>query len=192
MLNFFIKNILLFLFQKKKSSFFYRYKKKKRIGKISFKNALTLLKEKKEVVNYEAKDLPDYFKEYLKSRRKDVVVYRLILKVTRNNVFITVIDPLYGFVYYSSGGLKYFFLRKDSVAVANILLGENLALELRAKFINVVDVEFYGLPFKSHRKNFIKGLRANHLIVRSIIDKTPIAHNGCYRKKRRRKKLRRR
>jgi small subunit ribosomal protein S11 len=120
-----------------------------------------------------------------------VVVYRLVFKVTRNNVFITVIDPLGRYVFYSSGGLNYFFLRRRSVSVANILLGENIGSELRHKYISAVDLEFHGLPFKSHRWNFIKGLVASKVLIRNIVDKTPIAHNGCSRKKRRRKKLKR-
>ena len=125
-------------------------------------------------------------------RQLDVIVYKLVFKVTHNNVFITVVDPLRGYVFYASGGLKYLYLRKESVAVANIVLGETLATELISKFVNCVDVIFYGIPFKIHRLNFVKGLRTNGLLVRHIIDKTPIAHNGCDKKKRRRKKLRRR
>jgi ribosomal protein S11 len=98
-------------------------------------------------------------------------------------------DPFGRYVFYSSGGLNYFFLRKRSVSVANILLGENIGIELRHKFISALDLEFHGLPFKSHRKNFINGLVSADVIIRNIIDKTPIAHNGCSRKKRRRKKL---
>lgn len=125
-------------------------------------------------------------------RRQDVVVHKLIFKVTRNNIFITVMDPLGRYVFYSSGGLDYFFLRKRTVAVANILLGENLGVELRSKFIHALDLEFHGLPFKSHRLSLIKGLVSSKMFIRDIIDKTPISHNGCDRKKKKRKKFKKR
>ena len=128
----------------------------------------------------------------VRNRLKDVVVYKLIFKVTRNNVFIIVLDPFGRHVFYSSGGLNYFFLRRRTVAVANILLGENLGMELRSKFINALDLEFHGLPFKSHRLNLIKGLTSSNIIIRDIIDKTPISHNGCSRKKKKRKKYKKR
>lgn len=128
----------------------------------------------------------------MKNRLKDVVVYKLIFKVTRNNIFITVVDPLGRYVFYSSGGLKYFFLRRRTVSVANILLGENLGIELRSKLIYALDLEFHGLPFKSHRLNLIKGLVSSKMMIRDIIDKTPISHNGCSWKKRKRKKYKKR
>lgn len=126
------------------------------------------------------------------NRRQDVVVHKLIFKVTRNNIFITVMDPLGRYVFYSSGGLDYFFLRKRTVAVANILLGENLGVELRSKFIQALDLEFHGLPFKSHRLSLIKGLVSSKIFIRDIIDKTPISHNGCDRRKKKRKKFKKR
>lgn len=140
----------------------------------------------------EKKYLKKFESQRVKNRLKDVVVYKLIFKVTRNNVFIIVLDPFGRHVFYSSGGLNYFFLRRRTVAVANILLGENLGIELRSKFINALDLEFHGLPFKSHRLNLIKGLTSSNIIIRDIIDKTPISHNGCDRKKKKRKKYKKR
>ena len=179
MLKNLIKEISIFFFKKisvqgNKKSF---NKKGGDIGKVNKKPKYQGVKFKK-------------FKKRNRAIKKSLIAYKLVFKVTRNNIFITIIDPLYGHVYYSSGGLKYFYIRKDSVAVANILLGENMAIELRSKFINAVDVVFEGLPFKSHRKYFLKGLTTKGLIVRHVIDKTPIAHNGCTRRKKRRKKLR--
>ena len=147
--------------------------------------------EKRKKIN-EKKYLKKLESQKVKNRLKDVVVYKLIFKVTRNNVFISVLDPFGRYVFYSSGGLNYFFLRRRTVAVANILLGENLGVELRSKFINALDLEFHGLPFKSHRLNLIKGLTSSNIIIRDIIDKTPIAHNGCSRKKKKRKKYKKR
>ena len=149
--------------------------------------------DKKSREKYQEQKYLDKLEWYArKNRLKDVVVYKLVFKVTRNNVFITVMDPFGRYVFYSSGGLNYFFLRRRTVAVANILLGENLGLELKSKLVCFLDLEFHGLPFKSHRLNFIKGLVSSGITIRNIIDKTPISHNGCSWKKKRRKKFNKR
>lgn len=156
----------------------------------SLKKNYYSFEEKKEFREKKFLEKMEWYKR--KNRLQDVVVYKLVFKVTRNNVFITVMDPMGRYVFYSSGGLNYFFLRRRTVSVANILLGENLGSELRSKLICALDLEFHGLPFKSHRLNFIKGLVASNIIIRNIIDKTPISHNGCSWKKKRRKKFKKR
>lgn len=188
--NNYTKHLLYFFLLKKISK---EKKSKKRLNFVEFKSFLKQFLQKKNMFSQE-----NQFKnvnndlQFKNTRQKDVVAHKLVFKVTRNNIFVTVINPVYGHVYYSSGGLKYFFLRKQSVAVANVLLGENLGTELRSKFVTILDVEFVGLPLKSHKLNFIKGLKTANLLIRSITDKTPLAYNGCFRKKKRRKKLRHR
>jgi small subunit ribosomal protein S11 len=187
--NTYNKQLLYFFLLKKISK---EKKTKKHLNFIEFKSFLKQFLQKKKLFA-NAKILKNVEDTPLQNiRQKDVVVHKLVFKVTRNNIFVTVTNPVYGHVYYSSGGLKYFFLRKQSVAVANVLLGENLGAELRSKFVTVLDIEFVGLPLKSHKLNFIKGLKTANLLIRSITDKTPLAYNGCYRKKKRRKKLRHR
>ena len=87
------------------------------------------------------------------------------------------------YIFYSSGGLDFFFLRKRSVSVANLVLGENLGLVLKGKLVDLIDLYFFGLPFKLHRASLGIGLATTGLTIRNIVDKIPLSYNGCDRKK---------
>lgn len=136
-----------------------------------------------------------YHKEKEKTKEKTVktkklktlVVYRLVYNVTKNNVYITIYNPFNKIVFYSSGGLSYEFLRKKSVAVVNILLGENLGRFLLSSKIRALDIVYKSIPYKGHREGLAQGLSALGIYIRSLVDNTPISHNGCKRKKKRRK-----
>ena len=135
-------------------------------------------------------------KELNKNTEKTkLVCYRILYKITRNNVFILIYNPLGKCIFYSSGGLPYRLLMKKSVDIVNILIGNEISAILIKNKIYLVDVEVVGL-YGSHCKYLISGLEGEKneekgVFVRKFMNKTPIAHNGCDRKRRRRKSRKR-
>jgi len=87
------------------------------------------------------------------------------------------------YIFYSSGGLKFFFLRKRSVSIANILLGEILGYALNNKQIYALDIDFYNISGKLDIVNLVQGLQEYKIFIRNIKDCSGVAHNGCFRKK---------
>lgn len=75
--------------------------------------------------------------------------------------------------------------RSSSYAAQKVaeLMGDRLRL-LENRTINIILI-FKGLG--KGRKFIIKGLKKSKIDIIKLIDKTPLAHNGCRKKKQRRK-----
>jgi len=103
---------------------------------------------------------------------------------TFNNTLITVTNIKGKTLIFASAG----FLGLKGVRRSTAYAGQTLATVLGKKIsglgIHFIQIRLKG--FGSSRKSVIKGFTATNLEIISIKDFTPIAHNGCRKKKKRR------
>src|SRR3989339_253057 len=106
------------------------------------------------------------------------------IKATFNNTIITITEPNGSAIAFSSAGAVGFKGTKKGTPFAAQLAAEGVgrkALEAGGKEVDVL-VKGPG----SGRETAIRALQASGLSILSIKDVTPIPHNGCRPKKRRR------
>ncbi len=106
------------------------------------------------------------------------------IHATFNNTIITFSDPAGATICWSSGGrIGYKGSRKGTPYAAQ-LAAKNAAEQAQGSGVRSVDVMVKG-PGPG-RESAIRAVAASGLEVRSIRDVTPIPHNGCRPRKRRR------
>jgi len=106
------------------------------------------------------------------------------IHATFNNTIVTFSDPGGNVVCWSSGGrIGYKGSRKGTPYAAQ-LAARNAADQARDHGVRSVDVRVKGSG--SGRESAIRAVAASGLDIGSIRDVTPIPHNGCRPRKRRR------
>jgi small subunit ribosomal protein S11 len=101
-----------------------------------------------------------------------------------NNTIVTVTDLEGNTVCWGSSGASNFKGSRKSTPFASTVVGENTAKQAVALGVKEVSAYIKGVgPGKSQA---VKALRNGGLIINKIVDVTPIAHNGCRPRKRRR------
>jgi small subunit ribosomal protein S11 len=121
-----------------------------------------------------------------KARRERRVVPHAMANIhaTFNNTIVTFVDPSGGTLCWSSGGrIGYKGSRKGTPYAAQ-LAAKNAAEQAQGQGVRSVDVRVKG-PGPG-RESAIRAVAAAGLDIRSIRDVTPIPHNGCRPRKRRR------
>jgi len=122
------------------------------------------------------------------SRRRKItkrVPYgRACIKSTYNNTIVTITDPDGNTLCWASGGTIGFTGTKKGTSFAAQLAAENVARQAKEFGISKVDVFTKGPG--SGRETAIRALQAAGIEVGEIKDVTPVPHNGCRLKKRRR------
>ena len=116
--------------------------------------------------------------------RKSVPVGQAHIKSTFNNTIISITDPSGAVVSWASGGDVGFKGSRKSTPFAAQMAAEAAAKQAMEHGMKKVSVFVKGPG--SGRETDIRSLQAAGLEVSSIQDKTPIPHNGCRPKKRRR------
>ena len=116
--------------------------------------------------------------------RKSVPVGQAHIKSTFNNTIISITDPSGAVVSWASGGDVGFKGSRKSTPFAAQMAAEAAAKTAMEHGLKKVAVYVKGPG--SGRETAIRSLQAAGLEVSSIQDKTPIPHNGCRPKKRRR------
>ncbi len=116
--------------------------------------------------------------------RKQVPYGRVCIRSTFNNTIVTVTDPEGNALCWASGGTIGFSGTKKGTAFAAQLAADNVARQAREYGMTRVDVFTKGPG--SGRETAIRALQAAGIEVGAIKDVTPIPHNGCRLKKRRR------
>ena len=116
--------------------------------------------------------------------RKSVPVGQAHIKSTFNNTIISITDPSGAVVSWASGGDVGFKGSRKSTPFAAQMAAEAAAKQAMEHGMKKVSVFVKGPG--SGRETAIRSLQAAGLEVSSIQDKTPIPHNGCRPKKRRR------
>ena len=122
-----------------------------------------------------------------KTRRKDrknVTHGHAYIKSTFNNTIVSITDPSGAVISWASSGHVGFKGSRKSTPFAAQMAAEACAKAAMEHGMHKVAVFVKGPG--SGRETAIRSLQAAGLEVASIQDKTPIPHNGCRPKKRRR------
>ena len=103
---------------------------------------------------------------------------------TFNNTIVTITDREGNTITWASTGSSGFKGSKKSTPFAAGIAAENAARKAAER--GVKEVEVYVKGPGAGRESAIRSIQAAGLTIRSIRDVTPIPHNGCRPKKRRR------
>ncbi len=109
---------------------------------------------------------------------------KAFIKATFNNVIISITDMYGNVLTWSSAGKNGFKGSKKNTPYASQVSAEKASKEAYDMGLRKVDVVVKGPG--AGREAAIRALTTAGLEVHSIIDKTPIPHNGCRPPKRRR------
>lgn len=116
--------------------------------------------------------------------RRNVTVGVAHIKATFNNTTVTITDTKGDTLCWSSSGTSGFKGSRKSTPFAGQMAAQQAA-EKAVKFgVKEVDVKVKGPG--SGRESAITALQSAGLTIKSIEDVTPLPHNGCRPKKRRR------
>lgn len=116
--------------------------------------------------------------------RKNVPQARAYIQATFNNTIVTFTDPQGNAVTWSSAGASGFKGSRKSTPYAAQVAAQNAAKQALDHGVREVDVFVKG-PGPG-REAAIRSLQGIGLKVKSITDVTPIPHNGCRPRKKRR------
>ena len=106
------------------------------------------------------------------------------IKATFNNTVITITDNAGNAIVWASAGKAGFKGSKKSTPFAATVAGEQVGREAVSLGVKRVDVRVQGPG--SGRESAIQALAAAGLMIKSIVDVTPLPHNGCRPPKKRR------
>ena len=120
-----------------------------------------------------------------KKRKKiGVVKGKVFVQSTFNNTIISVTDENGSSLAWASAGTAGFKGSKKGTAYAAQLAAASVAEQVRDAGLKKVEVYVKGPG--AGRESSIRALQASGMEILSIKDTTPIPHNGCRPKKRRR------
>jgi small subunit ribosomal protein S11 len=122
-----------------------------------------------------------------KSRRVKRTVPRgqVFIHTTFNNTIVTVTDPQGNVVRWSSAGKMGFKGTRKSTSFAARLAAEN-AIEEAMSNEGLQEVDVFVKGAGPGREASLRAIAGTGVRVRSIVDNTPIPHNGCRPPKKRR------
>src|SRR4030081_3390676 len=106
------------------------------------------------------------------------------IKSTFNNTIVTITDPQGNVIAWASSGHVGFKGSRKSTPFAAQLAAESAARKAQEHGVRKVDVFVKGPG--SGRETAIRSLQASGLEILGIMDSTPVPHNGCRPRKRRR------
>ena len=122
-----------------------------------------------------------------RTRRRDrntIPVGRAYIQSTFNNTLVTLTDPTGNVIAWGSAGTVGFKGSRKSTAFAAQRAAEDAARKGKEQGLRQVEIFVRGPG--AGREAAIRSLQASGLMVTSIRDVTPIPHNGCRPRKRRR------
>lgn len=106
------------------------------------------------------------------------------IKATFNNTIVSITDMRGGVIAWSAAGRAGFKGSRKSTAFAATLVGQESARQAIARGMHEVEVRVQGAG--AGRESAIRALQSSGLSITVIKDVTPIPHNGCRPRKRRR------
>ncbi|MBT7066530.1 MAG: 30S ribosomal protein S11 [Verrucomicrobia bacterium] len=106
------------------------------------------------------------------------------IRATFNNTLVSISDMRGGVISWSSAGRAGFKGSRKSTAFAATMVGQDAARQAVSKGMHEVEVHVQGAG--SGRESAIRALQTSGLVVTLIKDVTPMPHNGCRQRKRRR------
>ncbi len=119
-----------------------------------------------------------------RSERKNIAVGQAHIKSTFNNTVVTITDPQGNVITWQSAGTVGFKGSRKSTPFAAQMAAEACAKAAMEHGMRKVSVFVKGPG--SGRETAIRSLQAAGLEIASIQDCTPVPHNGCRPRKRRR------
>jgi small subunit ribosomal protein S11 len=120
-----------------------------------------------------------------KKKEKRIVPHGIAhIQATFNNTLITIADPEGNVVSWSSAGRIGFKGSRKGTPFAAQVAGQNAAHGAREVGMRSIEVQVTGPG--GGRESAIRALGSSGLAIKSIRDVTPIPHNGCRPRKRRR------
>jgi len=119
-----------------------------------------------------------------KKERKNIPVGVAHIKATFNNTLVTITDAQGNTIAWSSAGSLGFKGSRKSTPYAAQVAGEDVARKAQEHGMRTLEVEVAGPG--SGRESALRALQAAGFTITSIRDVTPIPHNGCRPRKRRR------
>ena len=106
------------------------------------------------------------------------------VKATFNNTIVAITDLAGNVISWSSAGKANFSGSRKSSAFAATVAAQNAAREAMAVGMKECEVNLNGPG--AGRESAVRGLQSAGLSISIIRDKTPVPHNGCRARKRRR------
>lgn len=119
-----------------------------------------------------------------KPKRRSLQEGRVYIQASFNNTIVTITDPKGEVIAWSSAGTNGFKGAKKATPYAAQVSTE--AAVTKAKVFGLEKVKVFIKGVGAGREQAIRGLHSAGIDILSITDLTPIAHNGCRRKKPRR------
>lgn len=106
------------------------------------------------------------------------------VKATFNNTIIAITDPSGRVITWSSAGKVNFSGSRKSSAFAATVAAQDAGKAAMACGMKEVEVNLKGPG--AGRESAVRGLQSTGLVITAIRDTTPVPHNGCRPRKRRR------
>lgn len=106
------------------------------------------------------------------------------VKATFNNTIVTISDPLGNVVSWASAGKVNFSGSRKSTAFAATVAAQHAAKAAMTRGMKEIEVNLKGPG--AGRESAVRGLQSAGLLITIIRDRTPVPHNGCRPRKRRR------
>ena len=119
-----------------------------------------------------------------KKAAKGIISGIAYIQASFNNTFITITDKQGNVLTWSTPGVVGFSGSKKSTPFAAQVAASDAAR--KAKDLGLKNVDVYVNGPGSGRESAIRALQANGLMINSIKDVTPLPHNGCRSRKKRR------
>jgi small subunit ribosomal protein S11 len=116
--------------------------------------------------------------------RKNIVSGVAHVNASFNNTVVTITDVQGNTISWSSSGTKGFKGSRKSTPFAAQMAAEDAAKKAQEHGMKSLEIEVKGPG--SGRESALRALQATGFVITSIRDVTPIPHNGCRPKKRRR------
>ncbi len=106
------------------------------------------------------------------------------VRATFNNTVVTITDMRGAVVSWCSSGRAGFKGSRKSTAFAATMVAQDASRQAAAKGMHEVEIRVQGAG--SGRESAIRAVQSSGLTISAIKDVTPIPHNGCRQRKRRR------
>jgi small subunit ribosomal protein S11 len=119
-----------------------------------------------------------------KKEKKNIVRGRVFIQASFNNTIISITDPNGNVISWSSAGHMNFRGSRKSTPYAAQMAARDAAEKAREHGVREVEVFVKGPGIG--RESAIRAISGEGIHVRSIKDITPLPHNGCRPRKRRR------
>ena len=123
-------------------------------------------------------------KKVRRKEKKNVAAGHAHIKSTFNNTIVTITDPTGAVISWASAGTVGFKGSRKSTPFAAQMAAEDVAKKAQEHGMRMLEVEVCGPG--SGRESALRALQAAGFTITSIRDVTPIPHNGCRPRKKRR------